>query len=369
MFTRLTFAFIVALFAIPSSAQTDLPPADPTMEVLDVLAEASYNVSVAVFPIDDPESGFYLNERAMRPLGAVSSILVLAEMARRVEEDELELDERVPVDSVEAFYFEAVDNGAHASAMAWLDQAGKIEDGTISIDDIANVIARFGDTAASDYLIMRFGKEAMEGLQERVGTLYAEPPIPSSGMFLSIDLPREFGEEPTLSSTAMSDRAWHFAGRLRNSWKFVGDMRTWMDGFSDRMIYYDLSAAVLAFPAGSAQAYSDFMAQMESGDLISSDVSEMVLDYLNWPMQSDEIDDDYSEYATIGGRLPSIVTSTYLVNREGSEPPMALALLIEGLSEDVWTDWMATGKHSAFEQRLLTDQAFRYVVIERLRDK
>ena len=343
------------------------------MEVLDVLAEEPYNVSLAVYNLGDEENGFFHNERAMRPLASTIKILVLAEYARRVTEGELNPDELIHVDSLNSYYFEGTDGGAHEAAMDALEDAGRLEDDQLSLHDVSDAMIRFSDNTAADYFILRFGREAMEALPERVGTPYTEPPLPISGLFLAWDLPYQFGEDPSLSASAMEDRAWHFGGRLRNSWKFVGDMQAWMEDFGERMTYYDLSAAVLSFPAGSARAYADIMADLYRGELISQEVSELMLEYLDWPMENEGMSSAFTTFATKGGSLPSVLTSAYVIDRvpaEGTDhPPTALSLLIEGLSEEIWLDWLTTFKHQEFELRLMTDPAFRYVALERLRDK
>lgn len=365
MWIRQSLALLVLiLLPCTSGAQNDV-----AMDVLDMLAEESYNVSVAVYPVDDPESGYFHNERAMRPLASTIKILVLAEYTRRVEEGVLDPDQTVPLDSIEAFYFPNTDGGAHLSAMAALEEAGALEDSLLTLNQVAGSMIRFSDNAATDYLIMRFGREAMEALPGRVGTQFSEPPAPFSGLFLALDLPREFGEDPSWYEGTLIDRAWRFADRLKNSWKFVDDMNVWMESFSERMTYYDLSAAVLEFPAGSAGAYAEIMAKLFYGELISEAVSVRMLSFLDWPMDNPQMSSTFSQFATKGGALPSILTSTYLVEESGAESPMVLSLLVEGLSEDIWLDWLTTFKHQQFELRLLTDSAFRFVAIERFREK
>ncbi|MCH7976211.1 MAG: serine hydrolase [Bacteroidetes bacterium] len=329
------FLLLLAAFALacPSVCAQD----DPAEAILNVLAERPHDVSLVVYSLDDPEGGLYHNADVKRPLASTIKILVLAEYARRVEESELDPEELVPLDSVEAYFFHGTDGGAHAAAVTASRDAGRLENDKLTLSEIAEAMIRFSDNAAADYLIVRFGREAMDALPERLGLRYADGPVPISGVFLNWDQPHIEGENPSIYPDQPDDRAWMFAHGLRASENFSDDMGEWMEGMTARMSYDAQSAAALSFPAGSAREYAGLMAKAYQGELISEQVSATMLTFLDWPMDNPGVPQGFDQLATQSGSLAGILTSTYVVdartqNATGRDPSAAvLALFTEGL--------------------------------------
>lgn len=210
---------------------------DPEVEMLNLLAERQRDISLVVFSVDDPEGGVYHNADIMRPLASTVKILVLAEYALRLAEAGLDPEELVPLDSVEVYYFRGTDGGVHAAAVTALRDTGRLENDALTLSEIAEAMIRFSDNGAADYLIVRFGREAMDALPERLGLHYADPPIPISGVFLNWDQPHIEGEDLSIYPGQPDDRAWMFARRLRASENFSDDMGDWMEGMTARMSY------------------------------------------------------------------------------------------------------------------------------------
>ncbi|MCH8030306.1 MAG: serine hydrolase, partial [Bacteroidetes bacterium] len=187
--------FLLAVFVlIGSPVQAQDTGAEA---ILNVLAESPHNVSLVVYSLDDPENGLYHNANVMRPLATTVKILVLAEYARRVADGMLDPEELVPLDSVETYYFPGTDRGAHVLAVTELRNAGRLENDELTLAEIADAMIRFNDNAAADYLMLRFGREAMDALPERLGLRYAEPPVPISGIYLNWDFPYNITDDAT----------------------------------------------------------------------------------------------------------------------------------------------------------------------------
>ena len=364
------FLFLLTIFVL--AGLSVCAQDDPAEAILNVLAERPHDVSLVVYSLDDPEGGLYHNADVKRPLASTIKILVLAEYARRVEASALDPEELIPMDSVEAYFFYGTDGGAHAAAVTALREAGRLENDELTLSEITEAMIRFSDNGAADYLIVRFGREAMDALPERLGLHYADPPIPISGVFLNWDQPHIEGEDPSIYPGQPDDRAWMFARRLRASENFSDDMGDWMEGMTARMSYDAQSAAALSFPAGSAREYAGWMARVYRGELISEQVSTTMLGFLDWPMDNPGVQQGFDQLATKGGSLAGILTSAYVADARAQNAtgldssPTALALFMEGLPAGVFGPWSSTAAHQPLEMRLLVDPDFRDLAQESL---
>ena len=368
------FLFLLSVFVLAGSpviAQED--SAEDVLDVLDVLAENPGRFSLVVYSLDDPDSGIYHHANVMRPLATTVKILVLAEYARRVAERTLDPEELVPLDSVETYYFPGTDRGAHEEAVTELRDAGRLANGELSLGDIADAMIRYNDNAAADYLMLRFGREAMDALPQLLDERYAEAPVPISGIYLNWDLPYNITDDATNLPDQDEDRAWMLSQRMRAGENFSDDMGLWMAGMNTRMSYGELSAAALAFPAGSTRAYAGMMGKAFRGELISEEVSEIMFDILDYEMDDASIRVGFDQLlATKSGSLAGIITSTYVADGKPlfaggfDAGPTVLALFIESLPSDVFERWLASDDLVVFEQRLLTDPVYMETVRERL---
>ncbi len=344
-------------------------------EILDILADRPGSFSLVVYSLDDPGSGIYHRANVMRPLATTVKVLVLTEYARRVASGALDPDEIVPLDSVEAYYFSGTDRGAHDEAVTALRSAGRLENNRLTVSEIADAMIRYNDNAAADYLMVRFGRAAMDALPEVVGLRYTTAPVPISGIYLNWDLPFRLGDDVANSYTQEEDRAWYIAKRLRSGEDFSNEMQTWMEGMNTRMSYGELSAAALAFPAGSARAYASLMASAFQGELISDRVSEIMADVLDYEMDDPGIRFLFNRIlATKSGSLAGVLTDTYVADGkpafEGGPdaPPAVLALFMESLDEELFEQMLGSEALTIFELRLLTDPEYRETVRDRLAD-
>lgn len=372
--TRLTmnrlFLFLLAGFVlIGSSVHAQDSGAEA---ILNVLAKRPHDVSLVVYSLDDPESGLYHNANVMRPLATTIKILVLAEYGRRVADGMLDPEELVPLDSVETYYFTGTDRGAHVLAVTALGNAGHLENDELTLAEIAEAMIRFNDNAAADYLMVRFGREAMDALPERLDLLYAEPPVPISGIYLTWDTVYTPEDDPAISYDQPDDRAWMFSQRLRAGENFSDGAGEWMVGESPRLSYGALTSAALSFPTGSARAYAGLMARVFRGELISEQVSEIMLDILDYEMDDPGIQVQFDQLlATRSGSLAGILTGAYAADLkpqyvDGHDPPpTVVALFVENLTDDVFDQLMSTTLLD-FEMSLLNDPEFVDLTRERL---
>ncbi len=335
--------------------------------VLAALAARRPDVSLVAYPVGAPEAGVFVNADRPRPLASTVKLLVLAEYARQVEEGRLDPAERVPRAALDAFYLPGSDGGAHEGAMAAL---GVAPADTLALDEVAWAMIRHSDNAATDYLLLRFGREAADAIPEHLGLRHADPPVPIGGLFLAWALPHEVGDETAIGADATTARAWALAARLRDDAGFRATAPQRLMAELADLGYDGQAAAAFSSPSGTAREYAGLMARLHEGTLLSEAASARMLALLDWPMDFPGNQARFDQLATKGGTLPGILTSAYLGDARGvagaDPPPTVLALFMEGLPAAVWGEWIQSYAHQAFEARLLEDPAFLEAVRERL---
>ncbi len=343
----------------PAGAQVD-----SDLATLELLAQRQRDISLVIYSLDDPEGGVYHNANFRRPLASTMKILVLAEYAQRVEKHALDPNELVPLDSIDVYYFQGTDGGAHEAAMAALREAGRLQNDELTLAEIANAMIRFSDNASADYLIMRFGRAAMEDIVVQLELEHTDPPVPINGLYVTWVVPFILGEDPLLSADVPEERAWSFGRRLRSARKFPDEVRERMEWMSRRLGYQGQMAAALSFPTGSTRDFAGIMARIYQRTLISEEVSAIMLDFLDWPMDDPETRESFRLFAKKGGFIPGIFTSVYIVapkpGASGSDPPVSiLAMFLEEVPFDMFTEWSTTEANRKLEMRLLLDPNFR----------
>lgn len=361
--------FVLSLFLFACAPV--LAQDGPAEDVLDTLTQQPDEFSLVAYAVDEPESGVYHNADVQRPLASTVKILVLAAYAQQVDGGALDPDERVPIEAINAYYLEGTDGGAHPAAIQALRAMEKVADETIALDDVAWAMIRFSDNAATDFLLMRMGRDVIDAIPGRLSLSNSRAPLPISGFFLASVLPAEVGTDAAIGSDALADRAWLYAERLRDDATFRGQAVESMMAALTSLGYDGQMAAMVSFPGGSARDYASIMARLHRGTLLSASTSVRMLDHLDWPMDFPGNQQVFDQFATKGGALPGILTSADLADAKPTPdgvdaPPTVVVLLTESLPAATWGAWMQSFQHQQFEVRLLQDPAFLQAVRARL---
>jgi predicted small secreted protein len=333
---------------------------------LDYLTAYPDEFSLVAYWTDAPERGIYHQPQTPRPLASTMKILVLTEYARQAEAGLLDPDERVPLDSLTTYHFPLTDAGAHRSAVRRLRREGRVEDGAVALDDVALAMIRHSSNAATDYLIARLGRGAVERAPERMAVPGADVPLPISGLFLGWD---------ARGTPVPPEEAFAYAARLRSDAAFRRRHKALLPLMPIRLSYAEQRRNGRALPAGTAEGYADLMARIYAGTLLSDSVSARVRRVLAWPMEQAWTREHYEAFGTKGGGVAGVLTRALFARprsdtRGGAgghdpEAGVVLALFVENLPRGAWEQVIYGGTFSAFTNRMLTDPTF----FERVRSR
>ena len=339
----------------PGWTPSQLDSADGVLEYLTAHPD---EFSLVAYWTDAPERGLYHHPEVPRPLASTMKVLVLVEYARQVEAGRLDPAERVPLDSIGAYYVPLTDGGAHRQALAWL-RAGRVREGTVALDDVARVMIRHSSNAATDYLIGRLGRDAVLRSPVRAGAASSDAPLPLSGLF---------GGANARGTPVTPDAAFARADRYRSDpgyrrWNRVAQVLNPI-----RLSYVEQRRNSHALPAGTAEDYAGLLARAYQGALVSDSVSAHVADVLDWPMEFGWSRDRFEAYGLKGGSVAGVLTRVaYARPRAEARGPaggtapeagVVVALFVQGLPRHVFETWFYGQAFADFTTQMLTDPGF-----------
>jgi D-alanyl-D-alanine carboxypeptidase len=361
MVIALLIAACLMLSAAPQiAAQDERDPFAVYNGVLDYIVQNRADVGIACFTIGNPAAGLYLNADERFPLASVGKIFVLAEYARRVAEGTLDPAERVPIAALDAYWLPRTDGNRH---LAWLEETPTV-DNAYPLFEVVRAMMYYSSNAATDYLAERFGRDSFIELYARLGVTDTDYPTNWIGLFLTLenhetgtrtasDLSGEaFAlESERLTRLYVDDPIWRLAERTARA-----DQRRAFDATADEQ-----SAYFAAYGAkGTPRELARVMGAIFAGELLSTQISAIMRDAMDWSMDAPENRESFNTLATKGGSLPGYLTAAWFAAPRGnlSDPqprtPTALAIFYRDLPIPLYRDWLRGA-----DQRVLEIETLR----------
>jgi hypothetical protein len=303
-------------------------------------------------------------------LASTMKIVVLAAYAREVAAGRMDPEESVSVREIERWYLHGTDGGAHPSAMKELGiEVGStgiaVDDATVKLDDVARVMIRFSDNAATDVLIDRLGPALGQTIRE-LGLAGQEPIRPILGAFLAYsnqDTPRTTDELTAellaLSPSDLQKRERELADAYETDW---GDTERVFRAQGPMMsrVRNQMELAN-RMPAGTAADYASIQGRVATDTLIDADVSAIMRRHLEWPMAFSTNQEKYKAMGTKGGSLAGVLTeATYFAPKTGdfAGEKRVVVLFLNDMSLIAWLKLQETFATQSFMRDLATDRDF-----------
>lgn len=261
-------------------------------------------------------------------LASVIKVLVLATYAEQVATGTLRADERVPVRTIERWYWPNTDGGAHRRALADLRGRGRVEGegdlASVTLDDVAWSMIRWSDNAATDHLLGAVGgPSAVAAMAARLGMQRQEPPVHTFGAFVA------WTKDPLAELLARSP-----AERSEHSVRLAE--RTTVASVLDAGGFGDQRARARTFPGGTASEWVALFETLADGTALGPAATDVVRRHLEWPMTAFPSNAArFLRYATKGGDLPGILTEVSTIEPRGASGPTTAAVFFRDLPADV----------------------------------
>ncbi len=256
-------------------------------------AVVAYTIDADGQPVMDGLEVFF---NADTPLVMASTIktVILAAYEMAVEEGELDPNEKVAIAELEKYHLPQTDGGAHTAGLASLglaagaDGFAKDQTATITLDDIARMMIHNSGNAETDYLMARLGAERISATllaadmeqQTRFHSILGvtlamfnhEAPLADAAQrqtLLAEIANNDFSTLEALVDRYLHDPAWRSAQlAFMQSPAFTES--------ASQMGWDGQVSASQLFPKGTAREYAHLLAQIASGQFISTTVSARI---------------------------------------------------------------------------------------------
>ncbi|MEM8896804.1 MAG: serine hydrolase [Bacteroidota bacterium] len=296
------------------------------------------------------------NPDKMMPLASTMKIIIAIEYAEQAASGDLDPDEMISLEEVAKYYLPNTDANAHP---AWLQSvSAKIQDGNISIRELAKGMISHSSNANSEWLLDRLGLEKVNtriqslGIQNHEDIFYFV-----SALLIGKEQLKDLNgnellaalKEMSLSEYAQASEEIH--EKLKNGATYqleladlgIDIQRVWSDNF----------------PASTVAAYADLMGKINAKTYFSPETQMYLDEAMEFLMENPANRAIFQHAGMKGGSSAFILTKAlYVTDTEGNTTEMAYFF------DDLWpiTNMRLQQNMNQFELKVLTDAAFRKLV-------
>jgi D-alanyl-D-alanine carboxypeptidase len=340
---------IIAIFVIASSIFLKENPEYTLEHMMDNPENTSLYVSV-----NDEEMIAY-QSNVPRPLASVVKIVIAVEYAYQIENGDIVKEDTIPLDHLDNYYIENTDGGAHEAWLEQLEEDGKIENNAVTLHDVAKGMITFSSNANTDYLIDLLGAGNINNRIAELELQGHDDVLPVAGSLLSID---EFQKQHNntdpmtelrnMPNKKYEELAFQISDKMKNNSislegaqdLSLNEQRVW----SDRL------------PNASAENYGKLL-RMIANESFRAEVSKIMRDLMEWPMEMVEENKDHYHYLGAKGGSTAFVynQAMYVENLDGNK--IELVILMDDLS--IWESIMLQNHTNSFIEEMFNDGEFR----------
>lgn len=371
---RSLLATLLALaFAAAQTFAQELKTPEQVLQHLDQHRQDVALASYSVRPdgtLDPADPVILFNPDQKMPLASTFKIVVLAAYAREVTAGRLDPDQEVSVEDWERYYLPSTDGGVHPAALESLgipsDPLGFATNRavTVKLDSLANVMIKFSDNAATDYLMARIGRKNLKSVIEQGRLTGQDVPLPILGTILTW-----YNHEDGLLTPArvrkiqkLAKNPRRYAAQVDRLTAAYGDPK-WRQAAIEfllaREVVYELEAAVVeTFTRGTVRDYARVMAGVVTGTFLSPEISALMRRHLEIPLPHENF---FRSWGTKGGSLAGMLTeANYFVPSTGTfaGKPRVSVLFVRRIESAPWEQLLTGGGFSFFDARLARDPDF-----------
>ncbi|MFU8813191.1 MAG: hypothetical protein ACNA78_09495 [Balneolaceae bacterium] len=330
------------------------------------VAEHPDQISIASVVTTAPDSALYFQPDTPRTLGAAGHLFHLIAVADLIERGELDADQPLEWSAISRHQLPDVDASSHRISRRAAENRGWLNNEQISLQHAAQLLAEHKDLALADALWWTVGTAYWHELPQRLGIEQTEMPLPWSGLYLAIAPSiQQAGQQAILDEWLREEGPAAFrrhATLLSEQFLTDPEFRTLAEAtLSEQRLgntFMEERDALALFPQGTARELAGILARITSGELISSDVSRRVMEWMQWPMeQMRGIDLHFETYGAIYDHRMGLLSGVDAGTSAYTGHTTVQAVLFDRLPIAFWLHMSSNHMHQDFQQRLIYDPA------------
>ena len=346
----------------PTTYEWQVPPLPEEFLPWDVIPALDYffenpeDTAIVAWQIGYEGIGFYHNPDQLMPLASVSKLVNLAAYAAAIDSGQLDPDQPVDLEELEAFYLPGSDLGAFARSLR------EVGEEALTLDDVMLMMTRFSDNASADFIHYLLGQTTIEQTALDLGMTsqtaicpflsrllmmgnHTSPTNNRATMSALADAPTEWGEQATyLTDRYLEDDAFRTDAQrywLRRRQPAIEDQAHFIQTLETR---------------GTAREYAVLMAKIARGEVGSPTTNALIREHLDWPIEEFALNAErYTDVGYKNGTFPGMLNSVYFATSAETNRTTVVAVFFNKLPNRTYQNWRRILPHDAMAHWLLSD--------------
>ncbi|MET3287688.1 UNVERIFIED_CONTAM: D-alanyl-D-alanine carboxypeptidase [Brevibacillus sp. OAP136] len=289
----------------------------------------------------------YHSNRAMT-LASTSKLIIALEFAKQAAQGKINSSKKVSLDDLALFYFPGTDGGAHEAWLQDIQARQVVQNGKVSLQEVAKGMIKYSSNANSEYLLMCLGidnvNDSLDELNftkhQKFFPAFASIVVVPYSLLTSLDpqLPLETRialvktQMRTMSQKDFNSEANKVFEKLQKdkdgSYKaeVIANLTPWYDTELDDLI-------VARLPKATTKEYATLMNKINSRSYLPNKVQKELDAVIEKPLEPDS---PFTHMGSKGGSTAKVLTmSFYSTDKNGNK--VELALFTNQLSKDEFT--------------------------------
>jgi len=313
-----------------------------------------------------------IDSEKLMPLASTVKIMVAMEYAFQAEEEKIDPDEAINLSELEIYYVPNLDGGAHEAWLEYMQEQDSIDNGTVSLREVAKGMIGFSSNANTEYLMSKLG---IENIEKRMESLEIVDHTPlfyfTSALFIPYEIQKreypdqsveEAKEEIIETMRTMEDEEWirlaafiHDALKKEDNYQNDANITGWWDGDFDRLFSE-------TFIQSTASEYARVMAMINDEQFPPAAQEE--LEYVLGILMENEANREWLKRAGKKGGSTRYILTDAMFGEDKNGNKYELAIFFDDLK---WYEAFKLGKSlNEFELKLLTEESFREELVENM---
>ncbi|WP_404454544.1 class A beta-lactamase-related serine hydrolase [Virgibacillus necropolis] len=259
----------------------------------------------------------------LRPLASTVKILVAFEYSQQAAQGEIDPDQQIKTDELARYYLPRTDGGAHEAWLKMMQEQELLQNGSVSLREVAKGMISHSSNANTEYLMMRLGLDRINANRERLKLQDHERVFPFvSSVFIPYEVAQKHGINiykktemkkvkkliEGMSQEAYIEEALKIHSKLNQdengSYKEQVNLRIWHN------MDFDLIASK-RFVRSTTAEYISLVQKMNDLSSIAKPVREHLQPIMEWPMARQKNREIFQHLGGKGGSTAYIVTFAF----------------------------------------------------------
>lgn len=290
------------------------------------------------------------------PVASTVKTIIAVEFARQAAAGIIKPEEWVDTLDLDKFYFPDTDGGAHPAWLSKMKEDQLLQNGKVSLLEIAKGMIRYSSNANTEYLMSRLGLPSVNAIRDSLGftTHTRIYPFVSAMMVLQNTQKQEY-KKFVERIDLMSENEYFLACDS------VHRSLSEIPGFKQAFKASDLDLKVQRIwsnrlPGGSAKEYAGLMQKINNRSILDS-AGQLILErIMEQDMDDKQIASLFTRYGSKGGSTAYVLTETvYITDKQNNKGE--LAVFFNNLTQ--LENLKLQASLHEFEIKLFTDENFR----------